>query len=178
MKSTNKSTPTIVGIVALLAIIGSAGYVIRTSSASDQNPSTISAAKAEDDTAATTAAMVHTTADTTTSATQTATTSGAISAYKDGTYSTTAKYQVPHGYQNSIAVKATIKDGKITSVSTDDTYSDHESRNYIDAFESDVENTVVGQYLGDFSASRIGGASLTTMAFDEAIQTITSQAKA
>ena len=97
--------------------------------------------------------------------------------YKDGDYSATAAYRVPHG-SNSIAVKLTIKDGKVAAVTTNSDYSDGESSYYIDSFASEIKGAVVGQSLDGLSLSRVGGASLTTEGFNQALDSIASQAKA
>ena len=49
---------------------------------------------------------------------------------------------------------------------------------YISGFESSVNSSASGQSLATYSPSRIGGASLTTAAFDDALDTIRSQAMA
>jgi len=47
---------------------------------------------------------------------------------------------------------------------------------YISRLESALKDTVPGQDLASLSPSRIGGASLTTYAFDQVLDTIRSQA--
>jgi len=114
----------------------------------------------------------------TSSSTNTQTTSTVSStSYKDGTYSATSSYYVPHG-SNSLTAKITIANNKITAVTVNDDYSDSESAMYIDSFESAIKNTVIGQDLGSLSLSRVGGATLTTQAFDDALTTIRNDAKA
>lgn len=119
--------------------------------------------------------------DTTTSAGSSSTTSTSSmtssSTYKEGTYSATVSYYVPHG-TNSLTAKVTVSGKKITSVSVNDDYSDHESAMYIDSFESAIKSAVVGRDLGSLSLSRVGGATLTTQAFDDALTTIRNDAKA
>lgn len=96
--------------------------------------------------------------------------------YRDGTYTNTVNYRVPHGASNSIAVTLVVSGGKITSVKTTDNYSDGESSFYISDFESSVSSDAAGQSLSSYSPSRIGGASLTTYAFSNAIDSIRTQA--
>lgn len=98
--------------------------------------------------------------------------------YKDGTYTVTQSYSVPHGDTNSISVSVTISSGKITAVTTDNSYTDHESGEYISSFEDSVSGVIVGQSIGSTSSSRIGGASLTSSAFYDALDTIATQAQA
>ena len=115
---------------------------------------------------------------TTGSASQSNTSTEASSGYKDGTYTASASYSVPHNGSNSIAVTLTVKDGVITAVNADNSYTDHESSEYIDMFEQALEGQVVGQSVASLSPSRIGGASLTTDGFNDALDTIRSQAQA
>lgn len=101
----------------------------------------------------------------------------ASSGYKDGTYTKTAGYSVPHD-QNSITVTIVVKNGAITSVSDNHDYGSNESSRYISRFDSAISSKVVGQKLGSVSLSRVGGASLTTNGFLSALSAITKDAKA
>lgn len=96
--------------------------------------------------------------------------------YKDGEYTAQGAYSVPGG-NNSISIKLTIKDGKIAAVMTDDKYAERESSYYIDSFNSAIEGAVVGQPLDGLSLSRVGGASLTTQGFNQALDSIIASAK-
>ena len=165
---------TVIGSIALIAATATGGYLIFTAPTSN----TIA-------TSSKTQAVTQSTADSATNSTPTSTSestgaAGATttSSYKDGTYTATASYSVPRGEQNSIAAEVTVADGKIVSVKTTDNYSDHESAMYISGFESSVNSSASGQSLATYSPSRIGGASLTTAAFGDALDTIRSQAMA
>lgn len=125
-------------------------------------------------TASTSDASSAATSETTDDSTSTTSSS---SSYKDGTYSASVNYYVPHG-TNSLTAKITVKDGKVTALSTDHEYADHESGMYVDSFESAIKSAVVGQDVGSLSLSRVGGATLTTQAFDDALTTIRNDAKA
>lgn len=104
--------------------------------------------------------------------------SSSSSSYKDGTYTATAYYMVPHGGSNSIETKLTVSGGKITSVSTTNSASENESEMYISSFKQYLSSDVVGQSLSGFYGSRIGGASLTTDGFNQTLDTIRSDAAA
>lgn len=130
-----------------------------------------------------TATMPQTTANTTQSVATTPTTSTANSSatasntsYKDGTYTATANYNVPHGYSNVITTSITIKNGVVTSASATHDSSDRESEMYISDFDSALTSAVVGKPVGSLSPSRIGGASLTTYGFDKALSEIVTKA--
>lgn len=187
MKSTNTSTPKIVGAVVMVSIIAIAAYVFvlsgsdskstvaSTSSstvASTQNSSQQTATNSSSAAQPTTQQANTNTTSSTSSTPVTSNTSG----IKDGTYSSSTDYSVPKGETNSISVTLTVKDGNITSVSTQNDYTDHESAQFISSFKSSLSSKVVGKALKDFAASRIGGASLTTDAFNEAVSQIAQNA--
>ncbi len=94
---------------------------------------------------------------------------GNSSSYSDGSYTSSASYNVPHG-SNSISINITLKGDKITALSTDNNYTDHESERYISRFDGAIEQEVLNVPISDISLSRVGGASLTTSAFNRALQ--------
>jgi uncharacterized protein with FMN-binding domain len=98
--------------------------------------------------------------------------------YKDGTYSASSSYTVPSGDENSIKATLTISGGTVTNVSVSDDYYDRQSAAYVDWFEQELKSAVVGKSLANLSPSRIGGASLTTGAFDQTLDTIRNDATA
>jgi len=98
--------------------------------------------------------------------------------YKDGTYTATGYYMVPHGDTNSVKTTLKVSGGKITSVSTMNNTQDSESEMYISSFKQYVESEVVGQSLNGYYGSRIGGASLTTDGFNQTLDTIRRDAAA
>lgn len=94
---------------------------------------------------------------------------------QEQTYSASVLYSVPRS-SNSITVTVGVTDGVISSVSTENSYTDHESGRYISRFESDLQTDAVGQSLSTYSPSRIGGASLTTQGFSDALSQIRTEA--
>ena len=62
-------------------------------------------------------------------------------------------------------------------MTTNDAYSDSESAMYVGSFESSVSRDAAGQSIASYRPSRIGGASRTTNAFDQALADIATQAK-
>lgn len=116
------------------------------------------------------------------SAANTSTVSGSstssTSGYTDGTYTATINYVVPHGYSNQLTATVTIGGGQVTSVSVQHDTSDQESNAYTDSFDAVLQDNIVGKSIDGLSPSRIGGASLTTQAFDDALVTIRTDAKA
>ncbi len=97
--------------------------------------------------------------------------------YKDGTYSAKVSYYVPKA-SNDLTAKVTVSGGTVTAVTVDHNYYDHESERYIDSFENALQSAVVGKSIDGLSLGRIGGATLTTQAFDDALTTVRNEAKA
>lgn len=97
--------------------------------------------------------------------------------YKDGTYTANSSYRVPHSSE-SIGVTLTVKDGVVTGTSLNQSEDNPESAQYQEMFAETYKSYVVGKKLSDISLNRVSGASLTTGAFDTALQQIRSQAQA
>ncbi len=178
--SHNSNTPKIVGAVAISAVLLIGFYVFLTKdmdankiSNSKSTTSTVSAVSSDQPSTNTETPATPSSGSTSPSAGS----SSSTSSYKDGTYKATAEYYVPHG-SNSITVNVSIKDGSITKVSATHDYADRESGMYVDSFDSSISSKAVGQKINGLSLSRVGGASLTTDAFDEVISSIANQAKA
>jgi uncharacterized protein with FMN-binding domain len=178
MKSTNTSTPMLVGALAIASIIGAAAFVLTQSNTGKQTTSQASATSqttTQETSAQTSKAATSVGANTPDSTT---TTNTASSGYKDGSYSASAVYSVPKGFSNDITVTVSVENGVIASVSSKHSYEDRESGDYVDWFDAAIDEYVVGKSLGDVSLSRVGGASLTTYGFEDALATIANQAKA
>jgi hypothetical protein len=94
--------------------------------------------------------------------------------YTNGTYRTQNSYRTPDGtYQMDVAI--TVSNDKVTSASL--TYDSNGARDgYSKRFLSGYQSQVVGKSLEGLSVSRVGGASLTTRAFNSALASIRSQA--
>lgn len=156
-----------IGSIAVIATAGIGGYLLATSNGttSTTTPTSTSAP-----------ASSNSTSSSSTTSTSSSTTSS-TSSYKDGTYTASSSYYVPHG-TNTISATITVSNNKITSVTTKDDYTDRESAMYIDSFESSVSGSAVGTSLANASFSRIGGASLTTEAFNSVLDEVRTQAAA
>jgi len=94
--------------------------------------------------------------------------------YRNGSYSTQSSFRTPDGtYQ--ISVNLTIANDKITNSSV--SFDAKGARDgYSKRFSSAYQSSIIGQDLGTASLSRVGGASLTTRAFNNALSGIRSQA--
>lgn len=160
---------TIVGSVALVAVTTVGGYTLfADKSSATPGASASSSSNSTASTTASSASSLSSTASTTTSTT--------TNKYKDGTYTATSSYSVPHGGQNSLIATVVIANGKISSVKTTDNFTDGESAMWIGGFEQSVSSDASGQSIADYTPSRLGGASLTTMAFSDALDQTRSKA--
>ena len=96
------------------------------------------------------------------------------STYTDGTYYTTKSYRTPDGtYQMTLGI--TVKGDTVTN-STLSYDSEGARSSYTKRFNSGYQNQVIGKDLGSINLSRVGGSSLTTAAFNNALSSIKSQA--
>lgn len=167
-KPDNSKQKAMAGLVALVVIgllaIGVGAYN------SQQNGQGVATASTPSTTSASTGTSATTT-DTTSSA---ATTS---SSYKDGTYTSSSTYYVPHGSE-SIKVTLTVKSGVVTDSQIENSEGDRESAQYQEDFASVYKSQVVGKNIGNLQLSYVAGASDTTQGFNDALATIRTQAQA
>jgi uncharacterized protein with FMN-binding domain len=99
------------------------------------------------------------------------------STYKDGLYTKKIGYEVPEGDTNSIEVKIEIMDSIVKSVSIISEYDGRESKKYISNFEGAISGAINGKKINELPKSRLAGASLTTSAFNQAIDQVLLSAK-
>ncbi len=97
--------------------------------------------------------------------------------YKDGSYTAQGSFDTPSGTEQ-IGVTVNLASNKITSVSVDDSsiYSGT-SFAYTERFINGLNSVIVGKNINTVNVGRISGASLTPMGFNNALDTIKSQAK-
>jgi hypothetical protein len=100
-----------------------------------------------------------------------AVTAPASSAEQTIEYSTSVTYDVP-GDSQSLSVKLTLQNNIVINVSTSLSMSGGESSGYQKRFASSYKSQVLNKNIKDISLSRVGGASLTTEAFNQAIAKI------
>lgn len=177
-QSHNSSTPKIVGGTAIALIVAVAMYVLVINNQPESTTANTTNTVSTDVNSQTGVGSSASSTSSTASNTSSTSSSSGTSTYKDGTYKATVTYSVPHGNRNSITASVTIKNGVITDVSTDNSASDRESEMYISSFESSVSKAVVGKKIDASFSYRIGGASLTSSAFLDALDSIANKAKA
>jgi uncharacterized protein with FMN-binding domain len=99
------------------------------------------------------------------------------SGYKDGTYTASSDYYVPHGDEN-IQVSLTLTGGVITNVSVQNSEADPTSASFQESFASAYKSYVVGTKISGLQLSVVSGASDTTQGFNDALSQIASKAQA
>lgn len=161
-----KQQKILLSLVAIVAAIGGGLYFVNNSSI-----------------------MSNGAADTTTSLNNTNTSSsGAVISTDNGSVSittapsnvrsdsATVSFQVPENNTNTLTVNITQDNGVITDVSYSESTRDRESSEYYSSFvKSFKTSSVVGKKISDVSLSRVGGASLTTAAFMNALGNIAAK---
>lgn len=94
--------------------------------------------------------------------------------FLDGTYQSSISYRVPEG-KYSMDVAITITNDIVTAVNTTfNSRAEHDS--YTRRFVKSYESSVIGKDIETLNLSRVGGASLTTKAFNDALDTIRTDA--
>lgn len=116
------------------------------------------------------------TTDSTTS-TDTGSTSTSGDTYQDGTYTAEGTYVTPESVE-TITVTVTLEDDVVTGVDVTGDPQAHETVEYQSKFIGGISDVVVGQDLDQLSVSRVAGSSLTSGGFNDAIETIKSEAAA
>ena len=97
--------------------------------------------------------------------------------YVNGTYSASKTYSVPQGHTEDISVTLTIKDDIITGFSVNTVATNQKSQQYQAGFDSNIEQSIDGTDLDEADVSRLGGASLTSNAFNDILDAIRNQAQ-
>lgn len=116
------------------------------------------------------------TSSTPSTSSSTATTPSTSATYKDGTYSATSNYYVPHGVE-SIKVTLTLKGGIVTDSNIVNSETNNESASYQEGFAQEYKSSVVGKNIKDVQLSYVAGASDTTNGFNDAVNSIINQAQ-
>jgi len=101
--------------------------------------------------------------------------SGTASTYADGTYTAEGSYATPESVE-TIVVTVTLQDDIITSVDVAGDPQKRESEEYQSRFIGGIADVVVGQDIDQIAVSRVAGSSLTSGGFNQAIDTIKSEA--
>lgn len=154
----------LLGVAGIVTLAGCAGGA--TSDAAAPAPAATTAAPA--------ATSAATSAPSESAATGSATTSGT---YADGTYEATGQYATPESVE-TVDVTLTLAGDTITEVNVTGDPQAAESRRYQSEFIGGIAAEVVGKKLDEISVSKVAGSSLTSGGFNNAVETIKTEAKA
>jgi uncharacterized protein with FMN-binding domain len=161
-------------VVAILVIAGVVTFADHLKSAGPTSQTTLATPVQSDTTDSTDSSTTENATSNTTSNTSTSTSSGS---YKDGTYTASSDYYVPHG-QESIQVSLTLSSDTITSVSIKNSEGDHDSALFQEDFAAEYKQYVVGKKISSLHVNVLAGASDTTEGFNDALSQIASKAQA
>jgi hypothetical protein len=104
------------------------------------------------------------------------TTDAQSSNYADGTYTVQTSYFTPRRTEHVMDITLTLANGVVTDASILwDGEAEAKTPNH-SSFDEAYKEEVVGQPLDAINLSRVGGASLTTEAFNEAVDSIQQEA--
>ena len=96
--------------------------------------------------------------------------------YKDGKYSAEGTYMAPPG-QETIQLSLDIANNKIVAATVSPTNISQNSQFYFDLFQKGFSSEVVGKNIDEVKLSVVNGSSLTPNGFNQALETIKTQAK-
>ena len=130
--------------------------------------------------AATESDTTDTSSDTSTTETidSSTTTDSGESDYADGTYTAEGSYSPQAGTIETISVTLTLEDDVITAVEVTGDPQARESEQYQSEFIGGIADVVVGVDIDEISVSKVAGSSLTSGGFNDAVETIKSEAAA
>jgi uncharacterized protein with FMN-binding domain len=95
--------------------------------------------------------------------------------YTDGTYEADGDYVSPAG-PSRVTVELTIADDLVTDVTVTPLATDPTSKGFQTQFADGISAAIVGQDIDTLNVSRIGGSSLTSGGFNDALEQIKAEA--
>lgn len=106
---------------------------------------------------------------------QETTTDDTVATVALATLTGTAKYTTPARITHDIGVTLTLEGDVVKDVVVDFDNGKGPANDYQKRFESSYRTEVIGKKLSEVSLARVGGASLTSGGFNEAVAAIKSQ---
>lgn len=97
--------------------------------------------------------------------------------YKDADYSVSVTYLAPDRLEHGVTVKLTLKGDIVTASDVIFAASEGATANYQKNFAATYKTQVIGKSLDSINLARVGGASLTSNAWNNAKAQIAAQAK-
>lgn len=95
--------------------------------------------------------------------------------YTDGSYEATGDYVSPAG-PSQVTVELTLADDVVTDVTVMPLATDPTSKGFQTQFADGIAAAVVGQDIDSLTVSRVGGSSLTSGGFNDALEQIKAEA--
>ncbi len=160
------------GIAVIAAGVGGLHY-FQVAAKPPATPSLVSRAGSGAPQCTTTAALTTCTA----AAVSTASLSGNPVDFRDGTYHADGAYLTPGGAED-IGVRLTLSGGRIVSAQVQVRATSPTARQFQRQFATRFARQVVSRPLAELAVTRVAGASLTSLGFDNALAQIRSAARA
>lgn len=105
-------------------------------------------------------------------------TDAAVTNAINGTFTGTGTYLTPARGEHSVAITVTVANNIVTAISTRyDGKDSGFSNGHQERFDAAYQSQVIGKTLSNISLSRVGGASLTTNGFNDAIKAAAAAAQ-
>ncbi|MBN9213399.1 MAG: hypothetical protein ABS62_09945 [Microbacterium sp. SCN 70-200] len=158
-------------VVGIVALAGCAADASAETTDTSTSASTSSSSSATDTSTSASASATDSSTDSSTDTTSTST-------YTDGTYTADGTYIDGGGTSETISVTITLEDDIVTAVEVTGDAASPQSQQYQTAFIGGIADVVVGQDIDTLSVSRVAGSSLTSGGFNNALETIKSEALA
>lgn len=95
--------------------------------------------------------------------------------YADGTYTATGAYISPAG-PSEVSVEITLKNDTVASVTVTPLQTDPTAKGFQTKFAKGIADVIVGQDIDTLKVSRVGGSSLTSGGFNDALAQIKAEA--
>lgn len=102
--------------------------------------------------------------------------SSAMSLYRNGHYTATGHYLTPGGNE-SIAVSIDVEGDNVTASAVQVEATSPTARQFQQQFRTTIASQVASRPLSALSVSRVSGASLTSLGFNDALTRIRQEAK-
>jgi hypothetical protein len=168
--------PLILIIVGIITALGVGGFLFLQTPESDITLIEAPVARVEETTTPDTTPAVDTNSET--SATTGTAPVDDTSIYANGTYDASATYTTPGRSSHNVNITLTLTGDVITASNVTFTGDDNKTSAGLQTkFAAAYQTQVVGKKIDDVSLARVGGASLTTNAFNQALAEVKASAK-
>ncbi|KHK98506.1 hypothetical protein LK09_05830 [Microbacterium mangrovi] len=103
-------------------------------------------------------------------------TADAGAVYRNGSYTATGTYHTPQSVEK-VTVTLTLDRDTVTAVRVTGDPQTSETVHYQGEFVAGISQAVVGKKIEELAVTRVGGSSLTSAGFNDALAAIEAQAK-